>query len=97
MAIPYPNVSLPHETIQYVAGVTNNWWSYIVLIAIMVATYVTLGKIAPNKAFGGSMFLTSIVTILFWYLQIITIGVLIIAICLLLISIVWLKSTDKKY
>lgn len=85
------------DLFEYTNYVTDGWTVNLILIAVFIITYVALLPFQSKRAFSVSIFVTTIISILFSSIGIIHPAIPIIGIILTIVSVLWLKSETPQF
>ena len=97
IAIPFPdpNLSDPIQWWQYNNTVTQGWFAHFILIIIFIVSYAALDKKYPEVALAGSLFLSLVMAMLLWFMELIPLYDIYIGLILFVIVIIanlWRKG-----
>ena len=91
------NGTQPWEILTYVDKITNYWFGDGMIIIIWLTAFLAFGVNYPkNKAFAGATYLIMPLALIFWYIDILNFGMIIILIALIILSIIFLGGTDRS-
>lgn len=92
----YPeNVTGMLSLFSYANSVTNGWFASIILFAVFMVAFLAQKQYVTHRAFATSMFLTTIIAIIFKTLDLISTQVLIASMIGLIGAFVWLWFGEK--
>lgn len=90
------NVTNPSHWLPELNRVTNGFLGSVLLIIIGIVVYVMLSHLSSNRAFAGSIFVTSVMCMLFYALGIVTLFHFSLSFVGIALAVVFLKA-EKTY